>query len=209
MNVIKLTERHYEKSEKNLKCWPKYYTQFLNIACQNAKATSPKNVGSVKEAFTEMRKEGIRGTLFNWIKFYNKKYGEDKLVAAADKLYAMLQKMEIKHISPEMCGDYIKEIVYNKTQMGLGGEERAVIAVAGYYNLKYKFSTQQEESKGIDAWLIGKNKDVPIQVKPHGNIKKSHVHNQVDTSYLLYITYEDKKPICYIQNPEVMSRYEN
>ena len=209
MNVIKLTARHYEESEKNLRPWPKYYTQLLNVASSNSKAASPKNVGSVKEAFTKMREQGIPGTLSNWIKFYNKTYGKDKLVAAADKIYTMLQKMEIKHISRDYCGEYIKELVYNKTQMGLGGEERAVIAVAGYYNLKYKFSTPQEESKGIDAWLVGKNKDVPIQVKPQDNIKKSHVHNQVDTNYLLYITYEDKKPICYIQNPEVMSRYEN
>ena len=44
----------------------------------------------------------------------------------SQKHYKMIKKMNVGGITEEMCVDYVKEVVYNKTHMGMGGEETAV-----------------------------------------------------------------------------------
>jgi hypothetical protein len=201
--MIKLTAKHYKPVfQTNRREWPKYSTQILNIASQNCKATSTRNIGSIKELWLEMRQSGIRGTLKNWTNFYNSKKGETILDDAGKKLYQMILKMGVINIDEEMCIDYVKETVYNKTHMGLAGEEMAVEVVADYFKLDYRFSNAEEEKEGIDAW-IG---DVPVQVKKHDGVFKSHVRTHADYDKTLVVTYEEKKKICYIHNPEKMPR---
>lgn len=201
--MIKLTAKHYVNIvESTRREWPKYSTQLLNLASQNCKATSPKNVGSVKELWLAMRKNGIPGTLQNWINYYNTVYGQDRLIEAGSKIHLMLKKMNITGITLEMCIDYAMEVVYNKTHMGLGGEEMAIEAVAKFFKLSFKFSSREEESIGIDGWIGNK----PVQVKPHNSAFKSHVHNHPDTDKILLITYEEKKSVCYIHNPEFITK---
>lgn len=196
--MIKLTAKHYKDIAQPVRRqWPKYATQLLNIATQNSKATHAKTNGSVKEMWLKMRSKGINGTLDNWTKFYQQERGgEQNLIEAGQKVYAMLQKMGIPWITEEMCIDYIKELVYNKTHMGLGGEEMAIQAVARYYGKTYRFSNAKEEAQGIDGW-VG---DKPVQVKPEGSVFKGHVHNHPDKDKVLLVTY--KKTTCFIHNPE-------
>jgi len=198
--MIKLTAKHYrDVAQPCRRSWPKYATQLMNIATQNSKATHVKDNGSVKELWLKMRNQGIKGTLENWTNFYQQERGgEQNLINSGKKVYAMLQKMGILWITEDMCIDYIKELVYNKTHMGLGGEEMAIQAIAKYYQLPYKFSNAQEEVQGIDGW-IGK---WPVQVKPEDSAFKGHVHNHPDKDKVLLVTY--KKTACFIHNPEFM-----
>lgn len=201
--MIKLTAKNYQGLvQRSRRDWPKYATQLMNIAGQNCKATSPKNIGSCKDAWTQMRAQGIPGTLENWTNFYKQVHGEQKLVEAGKKIHVMLDKMGITWITQDMAIDYAKEIAYNKTHMGLGGEEMAVEVVAAYLQKEFRFSTPEEESQGTDAWIGGK----PVQVKPHDSVFKGHVHNHANKETHLIITYEDKKQACYIHNPEFMDK---
>ena len=107
--------------------------------------------------------------------------------------------MGIEWITPELCRDYVEEVIFNKTHFGMGGEANAIRVAASYYNSKdWRFSTAEEESQGIDGWINGK----PVQVKPEDSFKKGHVFNAADTSKTLVITYEKKKQVCYLHNPE-------
>lgn len=197
--MIKLTAKHYQGvAHPYRKTWPKYATQLMNIAGQNSKATNPKNIGSIKETWLQMRNQGTKGTLQNWTDFYNQKFGEEVLINAGTRIHNMLLKMGIEWIDQDMCIEYTKEIVYNKTHMGMAGEEMALEATAKYFDLPLRYSTTQEESQGIDGW-IG---DFPVQVKKEGGLHKAHVHNHADESLTLVITYEEKKNVCYIHNPE-------
>lgn len=199
--MIKLTARDYAGAvQRSRRAWPKYATQLMNIAAQNCKATAPKNIGSCKEAWMQMREQHIPGTLENWTAFYNQLHGEAKLIAAGKNIHAMLTKMGITWITQDMAIDYAKEIAYNKTHMGLGGEEMAVQVVAKYFDQPLRFSTAAEESQGTDAWIGGR----PVQVKPNDSVFKAHVHNHASTDTHLIITYETKKQVCYIHNPEFM-----
>ncbi len=200
--MIKLTAKHFKGVvHRQRREWPKYSTQLLNIAGQNCKAFDVKKVGSAKETWLEMRSQGIPGTFENWCNFYNSKPFAKNLPTQAQRLYEMIQKMQINGITLEMCDDYIKEVIYNKTHMGLGGEEMALQAVAEYYEQPLRFSTAEEEAQGIDGWIGTK----PAQVKPNDSVFKGHVHNHPDRERVLLVTYVPKKQVCYIHNPEFLA----
>jgi hypothetical protein len=84
----------------------------------------------------------------------------------------------------------------------MSGEYYAVLATANYFELDYRFSTADEESQGIDAWIGNK----PVQVKPHDSVAKHHVRNVADVNKTLVITYEAKADRCYVNNPEFMNK---
>lgn len=202
--MLKLTAKHYTTVVvRHRRTWPKYSTQILNMANQNAKSTSVKTVGSMKEMWMDMRKQGIRGTLDNWTTYYNSVRGEATLITAGKTLYTMVVKMNLQNIITEdMCIDYVKEMVYNKTHMGMAGEEMAIEVVANYLKRSYRFSTKEEEARGIDGWI----ENIPVQVKPNDSPKIPHIPNGVDTQKVLFITYENKKMSCYIHNEEFLQK---
>lgn len=201
-NMIKLTAKNFKGViHRQRREWPKYSTQMLNVAGQNCKAFDVKKVGSAKETWLEMRGQGIRGTFENWCEFYDATPLSKNIPVQAQKLFEMITKMQIGGITKEMCEDYIKEVLYNKTHMGMAGEEMALQAVAEYYGAELRFSTAEEEAQGIDGW-IG---DQPAQVKPEGSAFKGHVHNHPDRERVLLVTYVPKKQVCYIHNPEFMA----
>lgn len=204
--MIKLTAKNYRNVIQRQRIeWPKYMTQLLNIATQNSQAFRPKYIGPVVETFRQMRESSIPGTLKNWEKYYKKHIGEKKLIEAGRKIHAMCLKMGIQWIGEDMCIEYAKETAYNKTHMGYGGQEMAVEVAAKYFGLSVRWPTPEEDSQeGIDAW-IG---EFPVQVKPHDSVSKAHIYNHANTQTHLVITYENKKQVCYIHNPEFVQQKE-
>jgi len=197
--MIKLTAKFYKGHDtRSRREWPKYSTQFLNLAGQNSKCFSANRVGSMKELWLEFGETGVPDTLENWETFYVDRMGTDGLDEASEKLYGMIQKMGVPWIDEQMCSDYVREVIYNKTHFGMGGEALAIAVAAEYFELPYRFSNAEEESQGIDGW-IG---EYPVQVKPQDTFKVGHVFNKADTAKQLVVTYEKKKHTCYIHNPE-------
>lgn len=202
--VIKLTATDFKSVVKrDRSSFPLYTKPILNIATQNSKATQVKNVGSMKEQWTSFLESGGR-SVEDWERWYYDNGGEQKLQKATDKLFEMLNKMPLDHkiFTRELAQEYILDLVINKTHYGMSGEYHAVLAAAQYFGMKYRFSTAEEESQGIDAW-IG---DYPVQVKPHDSVTMHHVRNGADTEKTLVITYEAKKDRCFLHNPEFISK---
>lgn len=199
--MIKLTASDFKGLVKRNRCnFPINTKPILNIATQNSQCTRPKVVGSMKEFFTEFLALKQGKSVEDWERFYREiKDGSNRIQAATDKLYTYLNKMPLDHsvFTREIAEDYILDLVINKTHYGMSGEFHAVVAAANYFNLPYKFSTAEEETHGIDAWL-GK---FPVQVKPHDSVAKHHVRNVANMNKTLVITYESKKDRCFIHNP--------
>lgn len=205
--MIKLTAKHFQILTKRHSDFdfPKYSKPVLNIAAQNSKATQVKTVGSMKELFTEFlaTAQDAGHSVEAWEEFYFTRYnGREKIALATDKLWAMLSKMPLDTtiLNKEVANAYIIDLVINKTHYGMSGEYYAVLATAMHFKLNYRFSTAEEESQGIDAWIGNK----PVQVKPHDSVTKHHVRNHADINKTLVITYESKADRCYIHNPEFM-----
>ncbi|NBP59256.1 MjaI family restriction endonuclease, partial [bacterium] len=128
---------------------------------------------------------------------------EEKLIDSGKKLFSMLQKFKdaINSLDEEDCIEYVKEVTYNKSVMGFSYEEIAIETVANYFNLPYRYSTEEEESQGIDGYVGEK----PVQVKKSGSAKKNHVRNHANEFKTLVILYDEENKTCEIVNPEFMS----
>ena len=202
--MLKLTAKNYKSADADTRSrreWPKYKTQLLNVAGQNAKAFDAKRIGSMKELWLEFVETGVPDTLENWEHFYTNRWGLEGISQAATKLKEMVDKMNLGDIDLDMCKDYVEEVVFNKTHFGMGGESTAIVVAAEHFDMPYRFSNAQEESQGIDGF-IG---NYPVQVKPADSNYKAHVHNHADVDKTLVIRYEKKKQVCYIENPEFVA----
>lgn len=204
--MIKLTANDFKGLVKRERCtFPKNTKPILNIATQNAQCTRPAYVGSMKEYFTEFLNSDFGKSVEDWENFYKtEKDGVAKIKAAVDRLHNYLNKMPLDHevFTRKIAEDYILDLVINKTHYGMSGEYYAVLATAKYFDLPYRFSTAEEETQGIDAW-IG---DFPVQIKPHDSVAKHHVRNGADVDKTLVVTYEAKKDRCFIHNPEFINK---
>lgn len=200
MSLIKISAKSFQAVTQRNRCdFPLYSKPILNIATQNSKATGVKVVGSMKDQWMQFMATRSR-SVEDWESWYMSNGGPAKIQAATDRLYDMLTKMPVDHkvFTRALAHDYIMDLVINKTHYGMSGEYHAVLAAARHFDLPHRFSTPEEESQGIDAW-IGPH---PVQVKPHDSVRMHHVRNHADTDQTLVITYEAKKDCCYIHNPE-------
>lgn len=203
--MIKLTATAFKDVVKRERCtFPVNTKPILNIATQNSQCTRKAIVGSMKELFGEFQAAGVGKSVSDWEHWYLTNGGAEKIQSATNKLFSYLNKMPLDHtvFTRKIAEDYILDLVINKTHYGMSGEYYAVLATAKYFNLDYRFSTAEEESQGIDAW-IGNN---PVQVKPHDSVAKHHVRNVADVNKTLVITYEAKADRCYIHNPDFMNK---
>ena len=163
--------------------YPKYTTQILNLANQNAQGTRPKVVGQMSELIQEF--EGR--TVEEWITWYEERYPEARK-NAADKIEDMVNKLKgaIDQIDREMIDTWVKDLVLYKTFIGLRFQEAILKKVAEIKNTSYRVADKEEESKGIDGY-IGY---VPVSIKPATYKSKSGLAEEIKVEI---IYYEKKK----------------
>lgn len=163
--------------------YPKYTTQILNLANQNAQGTRPKVVGQMSELIQEF--EGR--TVEEWITWYEERYPEAR-DNAADKIEDMVNKLKeaINQIDREMIDTWVKDLVLYKTFIGLRFQEAILKKVAEIKNTSYRVADKEEESKGIDGY-IGY---VPVSIKPATYKSKSGLAEEIKVEI---IYYEKKK----------------
>lgn len=202
--MIKLTATDFKGVVRRERSnFPLNTKPILNIATQNSQCTRPKIVGSMKEFFTEFLQSRCGLSVDDWEQFYRQeKNGTERIRVAAAKLHDYLNKMPLDHsvFTFELAEQYISDLVINKTHYGMSGEYYAVVAAAAHFGQSYRFSTAEEETQGIDAWIGA----TPVQVKPHDSVAKHHVRNNADVNKTMVITYEAKKDRCYIHNPDFL-----
>ena len=163
--------------------YPKYTTQILNLANQNAQGTRPNVVGQMSELIQEF--DGR--TVEEWIEWYEKRYPEARK-NAADKIEDMVNKLKeaIDHIDREMIDTWVKDLVLYKTFIGLRFQEAILKKVAEIKNTSYRVADKEEESKGIDGY-IGY---VAVSIKPATYKSKSGLAEEIKVEI---IYYEKKK----------------
>ena len=139
--------------------FPKYATQILNLANQNAQATRPKVVGQM----SELIKEFTGRTLEEWEEWYLKRYPYS-IDKATKKILEMIDNFRdvINQIDETMIRRWIRDLVIVKTFIGLRFQEAVLKKIAEKFSTDYKLSTPEDESKGIDGY-IG---NVPVSLKP-------------------------------------------
>ena len=139
--------------------FPKYTTQIMNLANQNAQGPRARIVGQTSDLIQEF--EGT--ALDEWEKWYLAGR-PDSIDNATEKVYAMVEafKASIQQIDRETVRKWIEELVIVKTFVGLKFQAAILQKVSTCLDKPYRLVIAIEESKGIDGF-IG---DKPVSIKP-------------------------------------------
>ncbi len=164
--------------------FPKYATQIINLANQNAQATRPKVVGQM----SELIKEFTGRTLEEWEEWYLKKY-PDSIERATKKILEMIDNFRdvINKIDEDMIRQWVRDLVIVKTFIGLKFQEAVLKKIAEKFGTEYKLSTPEEESKGIDGY-IG---EIPISLKPVTYQSKKMLTEKIQVDVIYYEKQKD------------------
>lgn len=194
--TLKLTEDEREKLVADIDPdFPKYTTQIMNTANQNAQGTRPRVVGQMSELIQEYKQEYPDGSFEDWERFYYENCnGEERIEQASQKVFEMVVKMReaAEAIDEAMVQRWIEDLVLYKTYNGLGRNEEAIFKkLSKEYGLEHTQSTPAEESKGIDGYLG----DQPVSVKPITYQQKSRLQENIDVPVVYYEEYKTKESL--------------
>jgi hypothetical protein len=162
--------------------YPKYATQILNLANQNAQGTRPSVVGQMSDLIQEFGS----GSLNQWDQWY--KAGHPEAVdAATERVFRMVEllKESIQTIDKDMVRKWIEELIVVKTYCGLKFQEAILRKIADDRHATYRLATPDEETQGIDGY-IGTQ---AVSIKPITYRVMNELPERIDVP----IVYYDKK----------------
>lgn len=165
---------HYE--------FPKYVSQFINLANSNAGGTRPKVVGQMSELVKEFDGKSID----EWIAWYTERY-PNAINDATEKVWTMYETMKgaFNTITKDMVENWVKDLVYGKTYCGIRFQTAIISAIANQLNKDWREANPDEEAKGIDGFIGGK----PLQIKASTYKLEALLSEAIDVP----IVYYDKK----------------
>lgn len=143
--------------------FPKYTSQLINWANQNAQGTRPVVVGQMSELFPEFMASEDEITIENWRNWYVERY-PDAFDKATDKIFAQVENLRnaIPLIDREMVKHWVEDLVISKTFNGMYVQKAILASLAKRKGTTYRLATPREESVGIDGY-VG---NIPYSVKP-------------------------------------------
>jgi uncharacterized protein YukE len=159
--------------------FPKYVTQIINLANQNAQGTRPKVVGQLSDLIQE-----FPGKKFEeWQEWYLQKH-PDAIKDAREKIFDMVQKLKyaVNKIDENMVNEWTKDLVIVKTFIGLKFQEAVLKKAAEIKGVDYRLSDNTEESRGIDGY-VG---DIPVSIKPDTYKIKKSLSEHIDVKLIYY-----------------------
>jgi len=162
-----------------IKEFPRYTTQILNLANQNSQGTRPRVVGQLSELIKECPEKTYEG----WKNWYLAKYPK-AIENASEKINKMANNLKeaIQKIDKTMIKKWVGDLVLEKTFVGLRFQEAILKKVAGIKKVEYRLSTPHEESKGIDGF-IG---DDAISIKPITYKTKNSLKEKIEAKIIYY-----------------------
>ena len=194
LNKIRIAlDEEFSKIIGEKKEFPKYTTQLINIANQNAGGTKPKIVGKM----TDLIQQCPDKTYVGWRKWYLEQY-PDAIDVAAKKVSQMVKNMDeaMDHIDYQMVRDWVEDLVINKTAEGLVIQEIILKHLSNISKEEWRTATSEEESKNIDGY-IG---NIPIQIKPITYLsKKTSVREKINIE-VIYYKRTDKYLYLYLED---------
>lgn len=143
--------------------FPKYTSQLINWANQNAQGTRPVVVGQMSELFPEFMNSGDQITIDSWREWYTSRY-PDAFSKATDKIYAQIINLQkaIKLIDRKMVENWVEDLVISKTFNGMYVQKAILASLAERKGTDYRLAAPDEEAIGIDGY-VG---NTPYSVKP-------------------------------------------
>jgi len=172
--------------------FPRYTTQLINLANQNAQGTRPKVVGQMSELIQHFTGK----TLTEWEHWYLKRK-PDAIENATKKILRMVENLReaMAKIDEDMIEQWVRDLVVVKTFMGLRFQEAILKKGAEIKGLDYRLSDFTEESKGIDGY-IG---EIPVSIKPETYKTKSALRENIGVKIIYYDKVKNGIQVDYEQ----------
>lgn len=163
--------------------FPKYTTQLINWANQNAQGTRPVVVGQMSELFPEFLKSGEAITIEAWKRWYTARY-PDAFEKATEKIFTQVQNLRnaMPLIDRQMVYNWVEDLVINKTFNGLYVQKAILASLAKKQGTTYRLATPEEEAQGIDGY-IG---DKPYSVKPDTYKSMGRLSESIEVTMIYY-----------------------
>ncbi|MEW6585736.1 MAG: MjaI family restriction endonuclease [Nitrospirota bacterium] len=158
---------------------PKYVTQLINIANQNAQGTRPRVVGQL----TDLIQQFPGKTLEEWEQWYLQRY-PDAINTAKEKIIAMLENFKdaMRKIDENMVYEWARDLVIVQTFIGLQFQEAILKKAAKIKGVPYIMSERTGEREGIDGYLG----DVPVSIKPDTYKLKKSLREEIPARLIYY-----------------------
>lgn len=176
--------------EAEVSTFPKYATQILNLANQNAQGTRPSVVGQMSDLVQEFKGNKLK----DWEEWYLNKHPE-AISLASNKIFEMISHFKdvMTQIDKEMVERWVKDLVVVKTFVGLKFQEAILKSVANTFSVPYRLAEPAEESQGIDGF-IG---DKVVSIKPSTYEIKKALSEAIEVPILYYEKVKDGIKITF------------
>lgn len=163
--------------------FPKYTSQLINWANQNAQGTRPKVVGQLSELFPQYQTEVTDINLDSWKDWYLEHY-PNAISIATDKIYNQVQNLQeaIKLIDKDMVYKWVQDLVISKTYNGLYVQKAILAKIAELKSETYRLAYPDEESIGIDGY-VG---NVAYSIKPDTYKTMGRLSENIDVKMIYY-----------------------
>lgn len=163
--------------------FPKYTSQLINWANQNAQGTRPKVVGQMSELFPEFMSSSQRITIEYWKRFYIMQHPK-AIEEATDKIYSQIENLKsaIQLVDRNMVQHWVEDLIFNKTFNGMYVQKAILASLADLKDTDYRLATPEEEARGIDGF-VG---DTPYSVKPDTYKTMGRLSELIDVKMIFY-----------------------
>ena len=183
MNYTLKNENIEFYNENKSYTFPKYTSQLINCANQNAQGTRSVVVGQMSELFPEFVDSDTEITIDNWREWYMKRHPE-AFDNATDKIYIQIQNLKnaILLIDKNMIRNWVEDLVIYKTFNGLYVQKAILASLAEKTKNSYRLATPEEESKGIDGF-VG---NTPYSIKPDTYKTMGRLSEEINVKMIYY-----------------------
>ena len=154
MNFSISNEEQQALNDVSSVAFPKYTSQLINWANQNAQWTRPKVGGQLSDLFPEYEAQAENVSIEDWENWYLEKY-PDAIENATNKIFTQVEnlKQAIQLIDKELVRAWVKDLVISKTYNGLYVQKVILAKLASIKEQEYRLATPDEESQGIDGYV--------------------------------------------------------
>jgi hypothetical protein len=188
---IKLTNEQIRQAlEIPSLSFPKYVSQLINIANQNAQGTRPRAVGQL----TDLIQEFPGKTLDEWEQWYLQRY-PNAINIAKEKIILMLEgfKDAMRKIDEDMIYEWARDLVIVQTFVGLQFQEAILKKGSEIKGVGYKMSEKTDESQGIDGYLG----NIPVSIKPDTYKLKKSLREEISAKIIYYKKIKNGNEVDY------------
>lgn len=163
--------------------FPKYTSQLINWANQNAQGTRPRVVGQLSDLFPEYERQASDISINDWAEWYKEKY-PTAIEDATNKIYVQIENLKeaIRLIDYDMIRDWVEDLVLVKTFNGLYFQKAILAKLAKIANCNYRLATPDEESVGIDGF-VG---EIPYSIKPDTYKTMERLSEEINVRMIYY-----------------------